>query len=149
KSNRLIFTANGNWHQCNRCLRLSRRLISPDVSICPSRGCDGKLEPCSPDIALAENHYRHIFNRSPIGMRAEEHTAQLQPGLGRTYQEQFIEGDINILSCSTTFELGVDVGELQTIVLNNVPPTVANYRQRSGRAGRRAGGTAFILTYAA
>ncbi len=149
KSSRLIFPTNGDWHRCNRCLRLSRRLISPDVSVCPSRGCDGTLEPCSPDRALAENHYRLIFDRSPIGMRAEEHTAQLQPELGRTYQEQFTSGDINILSCSTTFELGVDVGELQTIVLNNVPPTVANYRQRSGRAGRRAGGTAFILTYAA
>jgi ATP-dependent helicase YprA (DUF1998 family) len=146
---RLIFITDRAWYRCDGCLKLSRRLISENLRICPSRGCTGTLRVCDPTVTASDDHYRVIFSRNPIGMRVEEHTAQLQPDLGRKYQDQFIDGDINVLSCSTTFELGVDVGELQTVVLNNVPPTVANYRQRAGRAGRRAGGAAFILTYAA
>jgi hypothetical protein len=52
------------------------------------------------------------------------------------------------VSCSTTFELGVDVGELQAVLLRNVPPTTANYVQRAGRAGRRTDSAALVVTYA-
>ncbi len=149
RSDRLLFPAGGVWYRCGTCMKLTRRLIAESLLLCPARGCGGKLEICEPESEFAEDHYRAIFSRRPLGMRVEEHTAQLQPGLGREYQDKFINGDINVLSCSTTFEMGVDVGDLQTVVLNNVPPTVANYRQRAGRAGRRASGTAFILTYAA
>ncbi|MBL8206924.1 MAG: DEAD/DEAH box helicase [Blastocatellia bacterium] len=145
---RLIFPAGNQWYRCNRCLRLSTRFLGEDLCLCPSRGCEGQLEPFEAGEAT-EDHYRALFSRTPVAMRVEEHTAQLQPEAGREYQEKFIKGDINVLSCSTTFEMGVDVGELQTVVLNNVPPGVANYRQRAGRAGRRASGAAFILTYAA
>jgi hypothetical protein len=143
----LVFDARGKWYRCNRCLRLTRRLLSPGLPLCPARGCDGALQPCDVDEELKDNHYRRLFTRDPIYLRVEEHTAQLSAELGREYQDDFTRGDINALSCSTTFELGVDVGDLQTVVLNNVPPTVSNYRQRAGRAGRRAGGTAFILTF--
>jgi len=149
KPHRLLFPTDGEWYRCNACQRLSRRLIAEGLLVCPSHRCGGELKRCVPEEDFAEDHYRAIFDRRPIGMRVEEHTAQLTPGLGRDYQDKFINGDINVLSCSTTFELGVDVGDLQTVVLNNVPPTVANYRQRAGRAGRRASGAAFILTYAA
>ena len=63
-------------------------------------------------------------------------------------QDRFIRGQINVLSCSTTFELGVDVGDLQAVLMRNVPPTTANYIQRAGRAGRRTDSVAFVLTYA-
>lgn len=146
---RLVFPADNKWYRCDRCLKISRRYLSESLNICPTKGCDGRLEPVNLESLIEDDHYRYIFSRQPVGMRVEEHTAQLQPELGRDYQDQFIAGDINVLSCSTTFELGVDIGELQAVVMNNVPPSISNYRQRSGRAGRRAGGTAFILTYAA
>jgi hypothetical protein len=81
-------------------------------------------------------------------MRVEEHTGQLQADYAGELQEQFIRGDVNVLSCSTTFELGVDVGEVQTVLMRNVPPRPSNYVQRAGRAGRRLGAAALVVTYA-
>lgn len=61
-------------------------------------------------------------------------------GVARTlarYERDFKEGRINLLSCSTTMEMGVDIGGLSVVSMNNVPPHPANYLQRAGRAGRR------------
>ena len=81
-------------------------------------------------------------------MVAQEHTAQLTSQVAGKMQNQFNKGEVNVLSCSTTFELGVDVGELETVFMRNVPPSAANYIQRAGRAGRRTSATAYVLTYA-
>ena len=62
------------------------------------------------------------------------------------YQRAFSRGLINVLSCTTTMEMGIDLGDLSCIYLTNLPPDVSNYRQRAGRAGRRAGSTAYVLT---
>lgn len=78
----------------------------------------------------------------------EEHTAQIDGTTGAAYQNAFAAGRINILSCSTTFEMGIDVGNLNNIFLGNLPPASANYRQRAGRAGRRPGAAAYILSLA-
>lgn len=78
----------------------------------------------------------------------KEHTAQLSREEGLKYQTQFEKNHIHALSCSTTFEMGVDVGELETVFLRNVPPTAANYAQRAGRAGRSKNSAAYALTYA-
>jgi hypothetical protein len=69
--------------------------------------------------------------------RAAEHSAQQPSGRLRSYEEQFKAGDINILNCSTTMEMGVDIGTIEMVVNSNVPPSIASYRQRVGRAGRR------------
>lgn len=81
-------------------------------------------------------------------MRTSEHTAQWTANEAATIQQQFVNGQVNLLSCSTTFELGVDVGELQSVFLRNVPPTTANYVQRAGRAGRRAASAALVVSFA-
>ncbi len=69
--------------------------------------------------------------------RAVEHSAQ-QPSLRlQDYQDRFKKGQLNVLSCSTTMEMGVDIGGLSIVAMNNAPPHPANYLQRAGRAGRR------------
>lgn len=79
---------------------------------------------------------------------AMEHTAQWGSREAARIQRDFIDGRVNVLSCSTTFELGVDVGDLQSVVMRNMPPKTANYVQRAGRAGRRADAAALVVTYA-
>ena len=75
-----------------------------------------------------------------------EHSAQLDGPRLRQLEERFKNGKLNVLSCSTTMEMGVDIGGLSAIMMNNAPPNSANYRQRAGRAGRRGEGLSFAVT---
>jgi DEAD/DEAH box helicase domain-containing protein len=77
---------------------------------------------------------------------AAEHSAQQSPEKLKKYTEQFNEGRINVLSCSTTMEMGVDIGGLAAVAMNNAPPHPANFFQRAGRAGRRRESLALSLT---
>jgi hypothetical protein len=99
------------------------------------------------DPAPYELEYRNQCDRDLIFVRAEEHTAQLSSRAGTAYQRAFTNGSINLLSCSTTFEMGVDLGDLSIVFLANLPPSPSNYRQRAGRAGRRPGSPAYVMTY--
>ncbi|MDI3543596.1 MAG: hypothetical protein PWP57_1201, partial [Candidatus Atribacteria bacterium] len=136
------------WFICDRC----GAIIPASVrGVCPTFNCNGKLEPVNSLMKeeIINNHYRYLYsNLSPTKMTSQEHTAQLTTDYASTIQQQFIKGEVNILSCSTTFELGVDLGELEAIFLRNVPPEPSNYIQRAGRAGRRLGTVGFILTFA-
>ena len=82
----------------------------------------------------------------PPALRAEEHTAQIEAEEARQRQDRFKRGDIHLLSSSTTFEVGVDLGDLDSVFLRNVPPESFNYAQRAGRAGRR-NTPGLVLTY--
>jgi hypothetical protein len=82
-------------------------------------------------------------------MIAREHTAQLGSDKSTDYQNKFKDKKINVLSCSTTFEMGVDVGSLQTVFMRNMPPSPANYAQRAGRAGRSLDSAAYSITFCA
>jgi DEAD/DEAH box helicase domain-containing protein len=78
--------------------------------------------------------------------RAVEHSAQQAGTRLQQYEKQFREGAINLMSCSTTMEMGVDIGGINTVAMNNVPPHPANYLQRAGRAGRRGETRSVALT---
>jgi hypothetical protein len=141
-------TSSEQWYQCNRCRNLSRLNVR---GVCPTYRCEGQLIPYDFNGAtsIEENHYRRLYlSLNPVALKVEEHTAQWTSTAAAKIQERFVKGELNALSCSTTFELGVDVGELQAVLMRNVPPQTANYVQRAGRAGRRTDSTAFALTYA-
>ncbi|MGD9584679.1 MAG: DEAD/DEAH box helicase [Lysobacterales bacterium] len=78
--------------------------------------------------------------------RTAEHSAQQDATRLQTYERMFKEGRINALNCSTTMEMGVDIGGVSAVVMNNVPPHPANYLQRAGRAGRRGESRAIAYT---
>ncbi len=79
-------------------------------------------------------------------IRVAEHSANIQGIELRKREAEFRCGSINLLSCSTTMEMGVDIGGISSVAMNNAPPAPANYLQRAGRAGRRNETAALSLT---
>ena len=79
---------------------------------------------------------------------AREHTAAIAGEVRTDIEENFKAGEVNLLSCTTTMEMGVDLGDLEAVLCKNVPPSIANYQQRAGRAGRRAQVAPIVLTTA-
>jgi len=93
--------------------------------------------------------FRDLYRAGGNGLsqdRAAEHTAQVGYTQRQEREKDFRKGDLSALFCSPTMELGIDIADLNAVHLRNVPPTPANYAQRSGRAGR-AGQPALVLAY--
>lgn len=133
------------FYQCDKCGRWTPYNLRGK---CAQDKCSGTLNVVDPDEALASNYYRRQYKEKKIeSIVIKEHTAQLEHKQAKEYQVDFKNKKINILSCSTTFEMGIDIGGLETVFMRNVPPTPANYVQRAGRAGRRKDSAAYILTY--
>jgi len=135
------------WYQCDTCRALTAFSVR---GVCPNSSCAGTLVSTRiPDAADDTNHYRVTYQTMITApLSAREHTAQWDARKAAEIQRDFIAGRVNVLSCSTTFELGVDVGDLQSVVMRNMPPKTANYVQRAGRAGRRTASAALVVTYA-
>jgi ATP-dependent helicase YprA (DUF1998 family) len=132
--------------RCQRCRQIWWRSVA---DVCPAYACEGVLERLTADGEIRENHYAHLYETlDPVGIAVQEHTAQWTPSAGSRIQDEFMRGRVNVLSCSTTFELGVDVGEVEAVLLRNMPPSPANYVQRAGRAGRRTTSAALVVTFA-
>lgn len=100
------------------------------------------------NAGVFSNINERVYVQKPIFISAEHSAQQSREDLDR-YEQQFNDGHLNILSCSTTMEMGVDIGGISEVVMNNVPPKSANYLQRAGRAGRRNESKALALTFCA
>lgn len=130
---------------CDECKTITPYSVK---GICPNNRCNGKLRLFRTEQELSENLYYNLLKKMEISpLVAREHTAQLDSDTALKYQEQFRKKQINVLSCSTTFEMGVDLGSLETVFMRNIPPTPANYVQRAGRAGRSLKSASYALTY--
>jgi len=81
------------------------------------------------------------------GLLTAEHTGQVRADRRELRERSFNSGELPILFCSPTMELGVDIKDLSVVHMRNVPPTPANYAQRSGRAGR-GGKAALVMAFA-
>lgn len=134
------------WYVCNKCGDLTTHNIN---NRCIKGDCQGTLEPCNPDEFFKDNYYRNEYlNKKIEPLVIQEHTGQLKREKAKEYQKAFKNKEINVLSSSTTFEMGVNIGSLDTVFMRNIPPTNANYAQRAGRAGRSDESVAFVVTYA-
>lgn len=92
-----------------------------------------------------QDFYKQDFRRMKQ-LVAKDHTGQVKAELREEYETDFRAGKIAALYCSPTMELGVDISDLSVVQMRNVPPSPANYIQRSGRAGR-SGQSALVLTF--
>ena len=143
--NNFELTKNRKVYRCKKCNKLTNFNVR---GVCPSYHCDGELEEVDINELEKNNHYYKLYNGLQIQpLRVVEHTAQLDREEAYNYQNLFKDQKIDVLSCSTTFEMGVDVGELETVFMRNMPPSPSNYAQRAGRAGRSAKSAAFALTF--
>lgn len=155
------------WVQCKECTALAPLKFK---NSCTSCGSDN-VQALSPE----GDHYlraRKAFWREPVAtalnasgdlsnLYVEEHTAQLSNRDRKTvhsttevhelrFQDVLInpkDRPIDVLSCTTTMEVGIDIGSLVAVALRNVPPQRENYQQRAGRAGRRGSSVSSVVTF--
>ncbi len=150
------------WVVCNKCGSIHPFDIEGKCSICESN--DIKKFPAN-KIEKIDYWRKPVVSDETIkSVNTEEHTAQLSfkdqkistwaktEDYEMRFQDVNVETiskfPIDILSCTTTMEVGIDIGSLTAIGLRNVPPLRENYQQRAGRAGRRGSSLSTISVYA-
>lgn len=154
-----------DWHVCPRCGKFSPVSLWGKCPHC-KQGETVSLEGGFGSVAFWRDPLVRAIDGDEAVLRTrintEEHTAQLshkdQEGdtwstteeYEMRFQDIFV-GDnrepVDILSCTTTMEVGIDIGSLTAVGLRNVPPMRENYQQRAGRAGRRGSAVSTIVTY--
>jgi Lhr-like helicase len=170
----LTLNFDASWHRCSKCTFVfSAKTSEPMCSYCGS-DLTKELKPLEDPIFRArKGFYReateHLLDEDgviPISLNAREHTAQLNSqnsaevfSRAENYELWFqdIEIDalagekphaIDVLSCTTTMEVGIDIGSLTGVALRNMPPSRSSYQQRAGRAGRRGSAIATVIAFA-
>ena len=163
------------WGYCERCRSTQRHF--PGRITCISCGADKvrSLDPETDEVFQARKGYYRASSRralaTPPGevmsVVAAEHTAQLNSSqsddvFSKAEMYELLFQDVNIavpapgeqpevaidlLSCTTTMEVGIDIGSLSGVALRNMPPSRANYQQRAGRAGRRGNAVATVIAF--
>lgn len=100
--------------------------------------CSGQDADLKPSAADSDNYYVDLYTTDrPRRLKALEHTAQIDQVTRAKREQEFKDGRVEALVCSPTLELGVNIGDLYSVLMRNAPPGPANYIQRAGRAGRR------------
>ena len=165
----LSLEVGGEWSCCRVCRTVQRPF--PGKMTCINCGREETV-PLDPDtdavFSARKGYYRADTLRalektpvSPVTLIAAEHTAQLNVAQeteafskAEEYELLFQDVDlgegkpaIDILSCTTTMEVGIDIGTLSGVALRNMPPARANYQQRAGRAGRRGNAVATVTAF--
>jgi ATP-dependent helicase YprA (DUF1998 family) len=156
------------WYRCRSCFTDSPYRL---LGYCPRCGAADVTEfdpNTDPYVQSRKGFWRnpvraaHDGKSLPRLLSAEEHTAQLShkeatSGWVKTEEYELRFQDVladpknkpavDVLSCTTTMEVGIDIGSLVAVGLRNVPPQRENYQQRAGRAGRRGSAVSTVVTY--
>lgn len=148
-----------SFWECPSCMRPH---LHYSAGICTNCSTELPLEPSNNCEFLMKKNYlaykAALESREPIRLHAEELTAQTDDQAERqrlfrgilmnTEESENVQqvDEIDILSVTTTMEVGVDIGDLQAVMLANMPPMRFNYQQRVGRAGRRGQAFSYVLT---
>lgn len=164
----LRLVTNEHWSQCARCTALSLLTFRGQCPNCQSSTLYS-LNPDTSDYLRARKQFWRdpVINMlsgtdRPFNIDVEEHTAQLAyrdnadissttEEFERRFKDILLHDNdmpIDVLSSTTTMEVGIDIGSLVAVGLRNVPPMRQNYQQRAGRAGRRGSSLSTVITYA-
>ncbi len=128
-----LFSAGSGW-RCRKCQTWRPYKGTACYGGGRCRGEAGDLVPCSANL---EGYYERLYlEENPRRLLAKEHTAQVSQDDRAKRETEFRDGKLDVLVCSPTLELGVNIGTLDAVLLRNCPPMPSNYVQRAGRAGR-------------
>ena len=164
----LVINFDHRWWSCQKCGEMAPYALAGACSSC----CSTNIKEIDPNtdryVVSRKGFWRTELKKAfdgtltPLIIHAEEHTAQLShkdkvtgKALTEEYELRFqdITSDtrkdpaVDVLSCTTTMEVGIDIGSLVAVGLRNVPPQRENYQQRAGRAGRRGSSVSSVVTY--
>ena len=174
KGSELSLLLDGAWVRCDTCKSVYRPI--PGISHCLDCESNAvhALDPDNdPGFIARKGYYRHPVKAAlanppaePMALIAAEHTAQLnapqnEDVFSKAEEHELLFQDvapllgkkaaraaaIDVLSSTTTMEVGIDIGQLSGVALRNMPPGRANYQQRAGRAGRRGNAVATVVAF--
>jgi len=143
---RLTSNADSEGHRCPKC---SRIYWWETLGSCMNGRCKAGLEGLG-EHGERQRYYRDLYSAEgdlPVVV-AEDHSQMVSDEKRVEREKHFASQDqaLNVLACTPTMELGIDIGELSSVMMRNVPPNPSNYIQRAGRAGRRGQG-ALVMTF--